>query len=138
MKRQVIVISALLLLLMAGGVYAKHAVMTKKADGYTIGASFEKAPPATGANVLLITVKDGSGKKVADATVEVEYFMARQMIPTGKSIEMPHMGTSATAAPSGAGYRAGLDFSMPGRWHVVVKVNQKGKTAKADFPIQVR
>lgn len=136
MKRLFVV--ALAMLLLAGVVYAKDTVVTKKAGGYTVDVSFEKAPPVTGVNELLVTMKDASGKEVTGARVKVEYFMNEKMSATRKSVEMLYMGSSAAAAPSGADYKASLDFSMPGQWHVVVKVTAKGKTSKADFFIKVQ
>lgn len=82
-------------------------------------------PPHMGDNNLEVTVKDGQGQPVTDATVEVTFFM-----PAMPSMGMPAMRSAATLLHGGAGvYRAVGKVLSPGRWDVTVAVTRAGQRA---------
>lgn len=73
--------------------------------------------PAVGANHVLVTVRDPSGKPVAGAQVSMSTNMAEMDMGVGH----------ATATDDGGGeYSASLDFGMAGTWKVTVRVAAPG------------
>jgi len=135
MKHLVVIILAVAL--MAGVVYAQDNVITKKAGDYTVTANFDKTPPTVGENNLLITIKDQAGKAITDAAVKVNYYMSEKASGTRKSIEMPYMGTTTAATVKAQGYNAKLNFTMPGRWVISVKITRSGKDQTVDLFINL-
>lgn len=136
MKKLMVLMMALLLI--AGTVYAKDAVMKGKAGNYTVEAQLEKTPPVVGENTLTVQIKDPSGKVVTDKKVEVEYFMTEKISPTRKSVEMPYMKSETAATPQEAGYKAKLNFSMAGPWNIAVKITDGEKVKRARFHVNVK
>lgn len=136
MKKVSILVMALLLA--AGSVFAKDAVMTGKAGDYTVEARLEKMPPVTGENTLTVRIKDAAGNPVTDKKVEVEYFMTEKMSPTRKSIEMPYMKSEAGATVQDSAYKSKLDFSMAGPWNITLKIADGEKAQKAKFHVNVK
>jgi len=135
MKRFMVLILAVVL--MAGVAYAQDNVTTKKAGDYTVTANFDKTPPTVGENTLLITIKDPVGKAITDATVKVNYYMSEKESATRKSVEMPYMGTTTAATVTAPGYTAKLNFAIPGRWVIAVRITRDGKEQTADFYINL-
>ena len=135
MKHLVVLILAVVL--MAGVVYAKDNVITKKAGDYTVTENFDKTPPTVGENTLLITIRDQEGKAITDAAVKVDYYMSEKVSGTRKSVEMPYMGSTTAATVTAPGYNAKLYFSMPGRWAFSVKIVRDGKERIVDFSINL-
>jgi hypothetical protein len=127
MKKTMIVI---LLVLLAGAVYAKSMEITKKAGPNTVTVTLQNDPPATGSNPVTVAVKDAQGKAVTDAVVEVDYVMPAMP-------GMPAMKYKEPLKLTGQVYTGKLDFSMPGPWQVSVKVKQGGKTGTVKFATDV-
>jgi Cu(I)/Ag(I) efflux system membrane fusion protein/cobalt-zinc-cadmium efflux system membrane fusion protein len=90
----------------------------------SINLATEPNPPERGKNKLSATLKDGSGKPVAGARVEVTFYMAA----------MPAMGMAAMRAQStlpdrGNGTYAGnIDLGSGGTWQVTVTATKDGQT----------
>jgi len=80
-------------------------------------------PPRVGENNFEVSVKDGEGQPVSDASVEVVFFM-----PAMPSMGMPAMRNAATLADAGGGtYRGTGQVLMAGRWDVTVTVTRAGQ-----------
>jgi hypothetical protein len=80
-------------------------------------------PPKNGDNLFEATVKDTSGKPIADADVSVQLFMAA--MPT---MNMPEMRSQVQLQPAGGGvYRGTGEVMSPGRWDVTVTVTRGGQ-----------
>lgn len=78
---------------------------------------------AVGDNALEVTVKDGTGRVIADADVSVVFSMAAM-----PAMSMPAMRNEVKLKAAGAGvYRATTPLAMGGRWGVTVLVKQGGK-----------
>ncbi|MBI2817795.1 MAG: FixH family protein [Acidobacteria bacterium] len=82
----------------------------------------EPTPPRSGKNVVTVTVKDNSGKPVADADVKVVFFM-----PAMPTMGMAAMRSEATLAATGGGVYGGeITVQSPGTWQVTVTVTKAG------------
>ena len=126
-----IALFSLILLLIAGIVYAKDYEVKKKAGDYDVTAKIDKNPPAVGDNNITIAIKDKAGKYVADAKVKVEYSMPAMP-------GMPAMDYKADAKLDGYEYKATMDLSMSGSWNVVVKITRGDKTSKVKFSVDAQ
>jgi len=103
MKR--LTVLTVMVLLLAGTVYAKDYEITKKAGDLTVMVKIDKNPPVTGTNNMEITVKDAGGKTVTDAKVMVEYSMPAMP-------GMPAMNYKTDAQLKGDIYKAEMNLSM--------------------------
>jgi hypothetical protein len=135
MKRLIVLVVSLLLL--AGVAYAADSTFMQKAGGYSVTATFEKTPPAPGENTLFITITDKAGNAVSKASVKVDYYMAEKMAATMKHATMTYMGKTSDAKAADTGYKANINFSMPGPWNFVVKFKVDGKQKKANFHVNL-
>jgi Cu(I)/Ag(I) efflux system membrane fusion protein len=80
-------------------------------------------PPRTGESTFEVTVKDSSGKPLADADVTTTLFM-----PAMPTMNMPAMRSETKLAPAGGGvYRGTAQVVMGGRWDVTVNVTKGGQ-----------
>jgi Cu(I)/Ag(I) efflux system membrane fusion protein len=80
-------------------------------------------PPKTGDSTFEVTVKDASGKPLADADVTATLFM-----PAMPTMNMPAMRSETKLAPAGNGtYRGTAQVVMTGRWDVTVSVSKGGQ-----------
>jgi nitrogen fixation protein FixH len=121
----------MVLLLIAGIVYAKNYEVKKKAGDYNVVATIDKNPPVAGDNVITIAVKDTSGKAVTDAKVKVEYSMPAMA-------GMPAMNYKADAKLADDEYKATMNLSMSGAWNVAVKITKSGKTSTMKFNLDAQ
>jgi uncharacterized GH25 family protein len=127
MKKILLVV---LMVLIAGSVWAKSLEVTKKAGANTVTVTLQNDPPATGPNPVTVAVKDAAGKPVTNATVEVDYVMPAMP-------GMPAMKYKEPLKLTGQVYTGKLDFSMAGSWQVSVKVKQGGATGTVKFNTDV-
>ena len=119
-----IALLVVVVMLVAGVVYAKEYSHSKKAGTYEVTLKMDKTPVPVAENRATVEVKDGSGNYVKGADVEVYYLMTT----------MPAMNYGAKARPSGDGYEVIIKPTMPGDWKVDVKVkDEAGKLHKAVF-----
>lgn len=125
------ILAAVVFFCIGGLAIAKDFEVTKKAGDYTVIVTIDKNPPTTGDNNLSVSVKDGAGADVADATVSVEYSMPPMS-------GMPPMNYKTNAALAGKQYKTKVNFSMSGSWNIAVKVVRGGKTAQAKFTVDAR
>jgi hypothetical protein len=80
-------------------------------------------PPKTGENTFEVTVKDASGRPIADAEVEIQFFM-----PAMPTMSMPAMRNTVKVPPVGGGlYRGTGEIMMAGRWEATVIVSRRGQ-----------
>jgi hypothetical protein len=121
----------LMVLMLAGTVYAKDYEVTKKAGDLTVEIKIDRNPPATGTNNMDIVVKDGSGKAVTDAKVLVEYGMPAMP-------GMPAMNYKTDAQAKGETYKAAMNLSMGGSWNISIKVTKASKTQTAKFTVDAK
>jgi Cu(I)/Ag(I) efflux system membrane fusion protein/cobalt-zinc-cadmium efflux system membrane fusion protein len=90
----------------------------------TVDIATNPSPPRKGSNQVLVTVRDSSGKPVADAHVSVVFFM-----PAMAAMGMAAMRTVATAMPKGDGtYAATINLQSGGTWNVTVVATRAGQT----------
>jgi Cu(I)/Ag(I) efflux system membrane fusion protein/cobalt-zinc-cadmium efflux system membrane fusion protein len=80
-------------------------------------------PPRTGESMFEVTVRDSTGRPVADADVTTTLFM-----PAMPTMNMPAMRSETKLAPAGDGvYRGTGQVVMGGRWDVTVNVSKGGQ-----------
>ena len=129
MKR--LTIFVVMVLLLAGVVYAKDYEVTKKAGDLAVAVKIDKNPPISGTNNMEIVVKDAGGKAVTDAKVLVEYSMPAMP-------GMPAMNYKTDAELKGNAYKAAMNLSMSGSWNVSIKVTRANKTQTAKFTVDAK
>jgi len=129
MKRLTVLM--VMVLLLAGTVYAKDYEVTKKVGDLTVDVKIDKNPPISGTNNMEIVVKDTGGKAVTDAKVLVEYSMPAMP-------GMPAMNYKADAQLKGDTYKAVMNLSMSGSWNVSIKVTRANKTQTAKFTVDAK
>ncbi len=120
-----------MVLLLAGTVYAKDYEVTKKAGDLTVDVKIDKNPPISGTNNMEIALKDAGGKAVTDAKVLVEYSMPAMP-------GMPAMNYKTDAQIKGDAYKAAMNLSMSGSWNVSIKVTRANKTQTAKFTVDAK
>jgi hypothetical protein len=120
-----------MVLLLAGTVYAKDYEVTKKAGDLTVDVKIDKNPPISGTNNMEIALKDAGGKAVTDAKVLVEYSMPAMP-------GMPAMNYKTDAQLKGDAYKAAMNLSMSGSWNVSIKVTRANKTQTAKFTVDAK
>lgn len=125
-----IMLIVVLMVMVAGAVYAGSLEVTKKAGANTVTVTLRSDPPAAGVNPVTVSVRDAAGKPVTTAAVVVEYGMPGMP-------GMPPMSYKEPLAPAGQVYKGNLNFSMAGPWQVTVKVRQGGKTNAVKFSTDV-
>jgi Cu(I)/Ag(I) efflux system membrane fusion protein/cobalt-zinc-cadmium efflux system membrane fusion protein len=104
------------------GAGAAAAMNTQAAA--TVTLTTEPSPPRKGANTLRVQVKDGSGAAVAEAQVNVTFFMAAM-----PAMGMAAMRATADLTESGAGtYTGQLTLASGGTWQVTVVARKDGRT----------
>ena len=121
----------LLVVLVAGTVFAKESTVQKKAGDYSVEIKMDKESPVVGSNSMEIMIKDKAGKAVTDATVVVTASMPSMP-------GMPAMENKADAKLEGGKYKAKIDLSMGGSWNMSVRITQGGKTATAKWTVDAR
>ena len=129
MKRLTVLM--VMVLLLAGTVYAKDYEVTKKVGDLTVDVKIDKNPPISGTNNMEIVVKDAGGKAVTDAKVLVEYSMPAMP-------GMPAMNYKTDAQLKGDAYKAAMNLSMSGSWNVSIKVTRANKTQTAKFTVDAK
>ena len=121
----------LLVVLVAGTVFAKENTVQKKAGDYSVEIKMDKESPVVGSNNVEIVIKDKAGKAVTDAKVLVTASMPSMP-------GMPAMENKADAKLEGGKYKAKIDLSMGGSWNMSVRITQGGKTATAKWTVDAR
>lgn len=121
----------LLVVLVAGTVFAKESSVQKKAGDYSVEIKMDKESPVVGSNNVEIVIKDKAGKAVTDAKVLVTASMPSMP-------GMPAMENKADAKLDGGKYKAKIDLSMGGSWNMSVRITQGGKTATAKWTVDAR
>ena len=121
----------LLVVLVAGTVFAKENTVQKKAGDYSVEIKMDKESPVVGSNSMEIMIKDKAGKAVTDATVVVTASMPSMP-------GMPAMENKADAKLDGGKYKAKIDLSMGGSWNMSVRITQGGKTSTAKWTVDAR
>ena len=121
----------LLVVLVAGTVFAKENTVQKKAGDYSVEIKMDKESPVVGSNSMEIMIKDKAGKAVTDAKVVVTASMPSMP-------GMPAMENKADAKLEGGKYKAKIDLSMGGSWNMSVRITQGGKTATAKWTVDAR
>lgn len=121
----------LILLIAAGGVFAKDYEVKKKAGEYDVEVKIDKNPPVVGDNNIEVEIKDASGRYVTDAIVVIEYSMPAMP-------GMPPMNYKTDTTLKGKEYKATMNLSMSGPWNIVVKITRAGKTATVKFTVDAK
>jgi multidrug efflux pump subunit AcrA (membrane-fusion protein) len=94
-----------------------------KAPSATIEVTSNPSPPHRGANRILVSLHDSSGRPVSDAQVSVMFFM-----PAMPVMGMSAMRVQATAGATGNGhYSADLKLESGGTWTVSVVAKHGGE-----------
>lgn len=123
--------SFLVLLLMAGMVYARGYEVKKKAAEYETQVRLDRFPPTCGDNNIEIEIKDAAGKNVTDAKVLVNYYMPPMP-------RMAPMNFTAEAKLKGERYKTAMKFIMSGPWIISVKINHGGKISTTKFNVDAQ
>jgi multidrug efflux pump subunit AcrA (membrane-fusion protein) len=110
--------------------YAGPSV-TVHASGLSLSASLDPDPPRTQGNALVVQVRDGVGKPVDDATVEVSYDMPAM----GAMAEMK--GGAHVDHEKDGRYRAHFDLPMNGTWTLKVDVHAPAGAVSQRFSLMV-
>ena len=131
MKR-ILLFSMLLVIVPSFLALANEYKIKGKAGDYNVEVKFDKNPPGRGNNNLSIYIEDKAFQPVTNARIEVRYLM-----PSFPGKE-PMMENSTTAKLSGNHYLAQIDFSMAGRWTVILNVNRTEKTETMQFSFVVK
>lgn len=107
-----------------GGYEAGPAAgLTSTAAQLAITLRTQVDPPRTGENTFEVTVKDASGRAIADAEVAIQFFM-----PAMPTMNMPAMRNTVKVPPvSGGLYRGTGEIMMAGRWEATVSVSRGGQ-----------
>ncbi|MFH0814222.1 MAG: FixH family protein [Pseudomonadota bacterium] len=121
----------LIVLVVASIGCAKGYEVTKNAGEYSVSLKMEKSTPTVGDNLIMIAVKDATGKPVTDASITVEYSMPAMP-------GMPAMNYSTEAASHGTEYHATMNLSMAGAWNIAVKITRAEKTETVNFNVDAR
>ena len=129
MKR--LAIFVMVLLLIAGVVYAKDYEVTKKAGDYSVLIKIDKNPPIAGENNITIAIKDKSGKEITDAKVVFNYSMPAMA-------GMPAANYKTDAELKGTVYKTKANYSMSGSWNNEVRITHGGKTVSARFTVDAK
>ena len=129
MKKMILL--SMVFMLVAVSAYAKGYEVAKDAGPFKVNITLDKNPAVTGNNAITITVKDASGKVVPDAKLKVDYIMPAMP-------GMPAMNYKASLQAHGGMFMGNLNFSMPGSWSIIIKVDAGGKTGKAKLNIDVQ
>lgn len=119
--------ATMMLLLATGIAYAKDYKVTKKAGEYNVVVKIDKNPPVVGDNNTTVEIKDADGKYVTDAKVVVDYSMPEMA-----------MNYKVDAASKGGEYKAKMNLSMKGPWHIAVKITRAGKTSSVEFIVHAK
>ena len=102
---------------------ASSSTTSAPAERLSITFRPQPDPPRTGESMFEVTVRDSSGKPVADADVTTTLFM-----PAMPTMNMPAMRSETKLAPAGDGvYRGTGQVVMGGRWDVTVNVSKGGQ-----------
>ena len=127
--KKIILVTAALLLIAAGVVYAAGLEIKHKAGNYNVTFMTDKNPLVVGDNPATITITDNSGKEVTGAKVELYYFMP----------SMKAMNYKAEAAAGTTGYSAVVKPTMAGEWKLDVKFSKPGeKEHKTTFTFKAK
>jgi YtkA-like len=127
MKR--IAVFTMILLLAAGIAYAKVYEVKKKTGDYDVVLKFQKAAVFVGDNPVSVEILGTSGHPVADAKVELYYFMP----------SMPSMNYTEAAKLEGNQYKATVKPTMAGDWDLDLKFSRPGeKVRKVTFTLNVK
>jgi len=127
-----ILLSAFLLLFLTAGVSdARELTLKKNARGYQVEATLSRYPLVLGDNSVEIEIKDGSGTKITDAEVLVNYYMPPmpRMVP---------MNYKTKARPEGQKYHAEMDIIMAGPWYIRVIIKHQGKISTTKFNVDAQ
>jgi Cu(I)/Ag(I) efflux system membrane fusion protein len=92
-------------------------------------------PPRSGNNTVVVTLLDSAGAAIADAAVEVRFYMAAM-----PSMNMPEMSASFPMTSAGKGrYTGSGKLVMGGTWEATVTVTKKGvRLARKKFTVNAR
>ncbi|MGH8013564.1 MAG: efflux RND transporter periplasmic adaptor subunit [Candidatus Binataceae bacterium] len=88
----------------------------------TIELTTKPNPPTKGANEVIVSVHDSSGRTITDAHVSVVFFM-----PAMPAMGMPATRVTATAKPGSGIYVARVDLASGGIWSVTAIATRAGQ-----------
>jgi hypothetical protein len=126
MKKSIIPVIALLLTV--GTAHGKDLELSQEAGGYEFRVRIDRNPPILGDNHIEIEIKDGTGARITDARVMVNYYMP----PMPRMAPMSYV---TRAKLKGESYRATMNFIMSGPWIIKVLATRKGKRVATKFNV---
>jgi hypothetical protein len=128
---KMLALAGMVVMLLAGIVFAKDYEVAKKAGDYDVVVRIDKNPPVAGNNGVAVEIKDASGKYVTDAKVKIDYGMAAMP-------GMPAMDYKTDTELKGNTYKAVMNLSMSGPWNIVLKITKAGKTSSMKFTVDAK
>ena len=126
-----LLILVLSMLLAVSAVQARNLTLSGRAGPYEVEIAIDRNPPVVGDNRIEIAIKDGTGRKISDAQVLVNYYMP----------PMPRMAPMNYTTPAmlkGATYQATMHLIMDGPWIIALKITQGEKRSTVKFHINAR
>jgi hypothetical protein len=120
----------ILVLLLPAGCGRSQSALTETKDDYQVTFATDPAPPAQGAGMIIIGIKDKQGQAVENVPVSVE-------------ANMNHAGMKPESANSANGvngeYHLPINWTMSGSWYVDVKISlPSGELIRRQFPVDVK
>jgi hypothetical protein len=126
MKRLTVVV--MVLFMVTGVAFAKNYEVNKKAGEFDVTMIIDKNPPVVGDNMVVVTVKESTGKFVTDAKIVIDYSMPAMP-------GMPAMNYKTDASLKGDAYKATMNLSMSGGWNITIKITRGSQTTTAKFNV---
>ena len=110
---------------------AAGAETSLKVGPYSVAASLDPDPPGARDQVLVLKLRDATGKPVDDATVAVDFDMPAM----GAMAEMK--GNSRVEHPGDGEYRAHFDLPMEATWTLKANISSKAGDLSQRFTMTV-
>ncbi len=131
MKRFISTIAVIILVFSVGLAMAKDYEITKKAGDLSVTVKIDKNPPVTGINKAEIMIRDGAGKEITDAVVNIDYGM-----PPMPGMHAMNYKTKTTL--KNKSYQADINFSMSGPWFINIKINRGSATQTVKLNVDIK
>jgi uncharacterized integral membrane protein len=136
-----VVFFLLLTLALAQNVKANTTVMTKQVNEYKVELSFMSPTIKTGANEIMVRIKDAQDKPIENVKITLTADMDRGASMAGHGMEMQKPIKlelqPAHEMEKMGDYMARIEFSDKGQWLITVAFDAGAKNNQADFEVQV-
>ena len=123
--------AVMLLLLTAGGSWARGLKVERVVRSYHIEARIDRYPLVLGDNSIEIGLKDEAGQRISDAKVLVNYYMPPmpRMVP---------MNYKTLAHSESEAYVAKMNIIMAGPWYIKIIIKDKDRIVTTKFNLDAQ